>query len=98
MSNKQANVINLPGRIEVQPERVEVRRGFSLALRFLNRIPPKSARTRQPARSANWLDVDNLSEDEIVIIVPADARKGEELKYTLEIDGLGMLDPHIVVQ
>jgi len=98
MSNMQANVINLPGRIEVQPERVEVRRGFSLALRFLNRIPPGHAHTKQPATGADWLDVKNKSEDEIVITVPADAKRGEELKYTLEIDGLGSLDPHIVVQ
>jgi hypothetical protein len=96
--DEDVSVISVPGRLKVSPERVEVCRGYSLTLNFRNLTAVGTARTRQTGGSGNpWIDVDNTSTDRIVLEVPADATPGER-KYTFEVDGVGLLDPRIVVQ
>jgi hypothetical protein len=105
--NERVNVINVSGGLKVRPERVEVCRGYSVALVFRNSVSPGQAHTRPPAVTREretrepaappWLTVDNTSSDRLVVNVPREATP-MEYKYTLEIDGLGLLDPRIVVQ
>ncbi|HEY5567956.1 MAG TPA: hypothetical protein VIM81_12040 [Gammaproteobacteria bacterium] len=104
--NERVKVINVSGGLKVRPERVEVCRGYSVALVFRNSVPPGQAHMRPPETSERetrepaappWLSVDNTSPDRMVVSVPPEATP-MEYKYTIEIDGLGLLDPRIVVQ
>lgn len=94
--DRNVNVINAAGHLQVR-ERVEVCRGYSVNLIFRNTVAMGAGRSRQMGTGAAWLDVDNRSADRIVIAVPAATAPGE-YKYSLEIDGIGLLDPRIVVQ
>jgi len=96
-NNRTVSVINAAGRLQVRPESVSVCRGFSVTLEFRNPVPARSARTTQSATGAPWLDAENSSTDAIVLTVLSTTTP-MEYKYSLEIDGLGLLDPRIVVQ
>jgi hypothetical protein len=99
-SDKSVSVINEDGRLEARPNSVKVCRGNAVVLTFRNGVPTGHAHTRKarPATTTEmWLDVDNTSMDGITIMVP-DATTPMEYKYSLAIDGLGTLDPRIVVQ
>jgi hypothetical protein len=95
--DKSATVTSNPAHLQVNPESVAVCRGYSLTLRFRGPTAVGSARTRPAGGGNPWLEVENTSTDRIVIEVPGDAATGER-KYTLEVDGIGLLDPRIVVQ
>lgn len=95
------NVISFRGHLEVQPERIEAYPDSTVTLRFRNGAPLGNAHTKQVGIGADWLDADNdnkVSPDEIVLVVPREARRGTEYKYVLVVDGIGTLDPVIVIQ
>jgi hypothetical protein len=95
--DRDVNVVNAAGHLQVTRERVEVCRGYSVNLIFRNAVAMGAARSRQMGTGADWLDVDNRSAERIVIAVPESTAPGE-YKYSLEVDGIGLLDPRIVVQ
>jgi hypothetical protein len=95
--DRDVNVVNAAGHLQVTRERIEVCRGYSVNLIFRNAVAMGAARTRQMGTGATWLDVENRDSTRIVITPPAATAPGE-YKYSLEIDGIGLLDPRIVVQ
>lgn len=103
-SDKNVTVVNAAGRLQVSKDVVEVCRGNSVVLKFRNSAARNTVHTRQPPGAptpAPWLNVDNTDTEQLTIMVPPEttpARSGDGYKYTLQIDGLGTLDPRIVVQ
>lgn len=99
-SNEDVNVISVRGHLEVKPERVEVCPGNNVTLWLRNRVPSGDAQTKQQVgTNAPWLEKNNKeSPDKIVLEVPKDAEPGTEFKYELEVKGIGMLDPVIVIR
>jgi hypothetical protein len=95
--NRDVTVVNAAGHLQVTRERIEVCRGYSVNLILRNPVAAGTARTRQMGAGADWLDVDNRDPRTIVITPPAATAPGE-YKYSLEVDGIGLLDPRIVVQ
>ena len=98
-SDQTVTIHNSDGLLKASPNRVQVCRGNSVALKFSNRVDVGKARTKHQSSTptATWLDVVSTSPDGIMISVP-DSTTPMEYKYSLEIDGIGLLDPRIVVQ
>jgi len=98
-SDKEVKVINPAGRLEVRPESVKVCRGNSVVFTFSPKEPSKRANTKDSSGSTTgaWLTANGTTADGITIAVRPEVMP-MEYKYTLEIEGLGLLDPRIVVQ
>jgi hypothetical protein len=95
--HEQATVVSNPAHLRVNPESIRVCPGYTLTLKL--RGPGAGmARTRQvpPDGDNDWLDEVNTTADRIVITVPMD-EPDDTYKYTFEVDGIGLLDPRIVV-
>jgi hypothetical protein len=81
---------------------IDVCRGETIGIRVVPPVDPNRARSSPGPEnpSATWLDRESMDGRRIDILVPPpdaeDAPEvGEELKYTLTIDGVGTLDPTI---
>jgi hypothetical protein len=96
----KVRVLNQKGHpLETRPEPVHACRGTPVTLTFDNSVPRSQAHTRNKSgTTAAWLDVDNMDERTMTINVDPQAVPKMEYKYLLTIDGLGTLDPRIVVQ
>jgi hypothetical protein len=95
---EQATVVSNPAHLRVNPAEVHVCPGYTLTLN-LRGPGPGMARTRQDQVNGpnGWLDGDNSANaSRIVITVPSGQAFGT-YKYTFEADGIGLLDPRIVV-
>jgi hypothetical protein len=83
--------------ISVHPPYIEVCRGTTVTI---NIVPPN-----RPARSvpqsaepiAAWLNGTSADGSPIVLTVPPEAVVGTTLKYTLEVTGVGSIDPGVRV-
>jgi hypothetical protein len=94
--NRTVNVVNAEGELRVNPELVRVCQGYMVSLQFSNTAPPANVSTRVAGGSAPWLDKDSTTADGIQIT--ADGAIGSEHKYSLTVEGIGMLDPRVVIQ
>jgi hypothetical protein len=56
------------------------------------------AHTKQSGSGNRWLNKSNTGPDEIVLMPPDDVELNTEHKYSIEVEGVGTLDPRIVVQ
>jgi hypothetical protein len=83
--------------IAAHPPYIEVCRGTTVTI---NVVPPN-----RPARStpqsaepgAGWLNATSAEGSPMVLTVPPDAAIGTTFKYTLEVTGVGTIDPGIRV-
>ncbi|HEX6997676.1 MAG TPA: hypothetical protein VF322_06000 [Gammaproteobacteria bacterium] len=94
--DKTVNVINVPGRLQVKPDPVTVCRGYAVTWSFRNPVAGQAARVTGKT-GAEWLGQTNERPESMSISVP-DGIRPMQYEYLLEIDGLGALDPRIVVQ
>jgi hypothetical protein len=101
--DRKANVVATPARLSIAPSTVEVCRGNSLTLNFSGPLSNEQAHTiPDDASVSSWLDKKNMSPTTLVIEVPPPEDfpnpDANGYKYTLDVTGVGQLDPRIVVQ
>jgi hypothetical protein len=94
--DRHANINHQSGRLEVRPETIELCTGFTLTLELHPPVATGSARTKQSGSGNNWLDRQNT--DALIVLTPPNGTSTGPIKYTVEVDGVGVLDPRIVVQ
>ncbi|HEY8519279.1 MAG TPA: hypothetical protein VIN61_04305 [Gammaproteobacteria bacterium] len=92
--DRTVNVINAPSRLQVKPDPVTVCRGYAVTWSFRNPVTSASVTGK---RGAEWLGQKNERPESMSITVP-DGIAPMQYEYLLEIEGLGTLDPRIVVQ
>ena len=95
--DRHANINHASAHLDVRPETIELCTGFTLTLELHPPLASGSARTKQEPGSGNdWLDQQNSGES--IVLTPPNGTPTGTFKYTVEVDGVGVLDPRIVVQ
>ena len=95
-SNRHANVNHASSHLDQRPDTIKLCTGFMLTLELHPPLPDNTAHTRQPGTGNDWLDQDNVGA--FIYLTPPEGTSVGEIKYDLIVDGVGMLDPRIVVQ
>jgi hypothetical protein len=81
------------------PPIVYVRLGCWVHVRLVPPVELDRAHTRQKGDGNRWLNRDNKVRDEILIKPdPKKVNVGDEFDYAIAVDGVGVLDPRIVIQ
>ncbi|HSG65947.1 MAG TPA: hypothetical protein VLD39_13145 [Gammaproteobacteria bacterium] len=89
------NVNHARGFLLIRPNFVEVCRNRVIRLRIDPPIDVGMGRTIPDDSAQAWLQRSNASPNEILIEVPGNAPLNETFEYTLQIDGVGTLDPYV---
>lgn len=98
--DREVTVNHKAAYLSARPEEVRnICRGDTLTVRL---VPPVDAGAARAAPSrenpeAAWLSGSNRERDSIVLVVDPKAEKGKTYKYSIEIEGVGMLDPRVTV-
>lgn len=87
-------VVHARGYLALNPETVDPCRGDRLTINLAPPVAPGSARTAPAEGGPQWLRRENKTRGTIYIDVPKDTKPGV-YKYSITIDGVGMLDPRV---
>lgn len=98
--DREVTVNHKAAYLSARPEVVRnICRGDKLVVKLVPPVDAGSARIA-PGREnskATWLSASNTDPERIVIVIDPTAEKGRTYKYSIEIDGVGLLDPRFTV-
>jgi hypothetical protein len=86
------------GSLVANPETITVDRGCWVRVQIVPPVDPDTVHTKQSGFGNRWLNKSNTARDEIVLIPPDDVELNTPHKYSIEVEGVGTLDPRIVVE
>lgn len=97
--DREVTVNHRAAYLSARPETVTLCRGDTLTVKLVPPVAPGDANTAPGPENpeAGWLSGSNRDRGQILLVVDARADVGRTYKYSIEVEGGGVLDPRVTV-